>query len=331
MSMIAVITDPGVGGTFLTWSLHYLAGHTDHFDYKSESLKKLTHDPITNSNAHGFTPNQSTNLEGIQNCLLILSNTTTDDFHTIYFHNLINTNKNQLAWCQDTHLAVQKTMSQCDKIIVLCNQKKNNLYHARHESRILTQKYRDATIKNKSWQEQHNDFIEYFFKESLDYWKQQNLNQIWDYREFLALNLRPFDFISILPYIDRNVDHYELDCVELYTIFNDTVDQLFNYLDLKIDADRKKQWQIIYNKWKKIHQNRLNFSYHFDKIISCILDGHYQDLTRFELDVVQEACIQHKLIYTHNLNLKTWNLDKFNNTQQLHQLLEPNRHPLDNK
>jgi hypothetical protein len=326
MSMIAIITDPGVGGTFLTWSLHFLAGHTDHFDYKSQVWKKLTHNPVTKINAHGFAPNQSTNLEGIQQCLLILSNIPTDNFHTIYFHNISNFN----SWCPDTHIAVQHTMSQCDKTIVLCNQEKNNLYHVRQESRILTHKLRDITVKNNSWQEQHEDFILYFFKESLDYWKQQNLNQVWDYREFLALNLRPFNFTSILPYVDRKLDHYELDCMELYTMFDSTVDHLFSYLNLKIDADRKQQWQIVYDKWKKIHQNRLNFLYHFDKIISCILDGYYLDLTRFELDIVQEACIQHKLIYDHNLNLKTWNLDKFNNTQQLHQLLETNHHPINN-
>lgn len=327
--MIAVITDPGVGGTFLTWSLHYLAGHTDHFNFRAQSWEKLTHDPITQLNAHGFNSNQprlGTELADVEQCLSILSNITTDNFHSIYFHNLNRYN----SWSPDTLLSVQKTMAQCEKTIVLCNQEKNNLYHASQESRILTQKYTNPDIKNNSYQEQHNDFVEYFFKDSLDHWNQQNLNNIWDYREFLALNLRPFHFISILPYIDRKLGHYELDCVELYTMFDSTVDQLFDYLNLKIDADRKQQWQIVYNKWKKIHQNRLNFSHHFDKIISCILDGYYLDLTRFELDIVQEACIQHKLIYSHNLNLKTWNLDKFNNTQQLHHLLEPNLHPLNN-
>ena len=327
--MIAVITDPGVGGTFLTWSLHYLAGHTDHFNFRTQSWEKLTHDPITKLNAHGFNSNQprlGTELQDVEQCLSILSNITTDNFHSIYFHNLNRYN----SWSPDTLLSVQKTMVQCEKTIVLCNQEKNNLYHANQESRILTQKYTNPDIKNNSYQEQHDDFVKYFFKDSLDHWKQQNLNNVWDYREFLALNLRPFHFISILPYIDRKLDHYELDCVELYTMFDSTADQLFDYLNLKIDADRKQQWQIVYNKWKKIHQNRLNFSYHFDKIISCILDGYYLDLTRFELDIVQEACIQHKLIYSHNLNLKTWNLDKFNNTQQLHHLLEPNPHPLNN-
>ena len=52
------------------------------------------------------------------------------------------------------------------------------------------------------------------------------------------------------------------------------------------------------------------------------------DLTRFDLDVIQEAFIQRELIYKHNLNLKTFQLEKFINTQQLHNLLEPNIHPL---
>ena len=52
------------------------------------------------------------------------------------------------------------------------------------------------------------------------------------------------------------------------------------------------------------------------------------DLTRLKLDIIQEAFIQHELIYKHNLNLKTWQLEKFTNTQQLHNLLETNTHPL---
>ena len=50
------------------------------------------------------------------------------------------------------------------------------------------------------------------------------------------------------------------------------------------------------------------------------------DLERFNLDIFQEAAIQRELLYKHNLNLKIWQLEKFKNTKQLHNLLEPNIH-----
>jgi hypothetical protein len=48
------------------------------------------------------------------------------------------------------------------------------------------------------------------------------------------------------------------------------------------------------------------------------------DLNRFNLDIVQEAAIQHILLYKHSLSIKTWQLEKFNNTKQINALLEPN-------
>ena len=70
------------------------------------------------------------------------------------------------------------------------------------------------------------------------------------------------------------------------------------------------------------------FVAYFDKIINYIIEGYELNLDKFNLDLVQEAAIQHELIYKHNLNLKTWQLTKFTNTRQLHNLLEPNIHPL---
>ena len=328
MSIVAVITDPAVGGTFLTWSLHYLAGHEYHYNSKIQQWDQLTDNPISGLNAHGFAANQCGDYSMVSQCLDQLSNINTDQFHSIYFHNLGNTVDVTKPYSQETQQAVQKTMLIADKAVILSNQQKNNLCLISYNNRILTHKLTNPEIKNNSFDEQHNDFIEYFYKNSADTWKQLGLVEIWDKREFLALNIRPYNMLSIMPYIPRNQNHFELDCLELYTMFDATVSHLFDYLGVEINEDRRNSWLPIYNKWKKIHQSKLNFLWHFDKIIDCVIQGHWLDLTRFNLDLLQEACIQHQLIYQHNLNLKTWQLNKFNNTQQLHQLLETNQHLL---
>ena len=89
-----------------------------------------------------------------------------------------------------------------------------------------------------------------------------------------------------------------------------------------------QKWLLIYNQWKNVHKQKLMFVWYFDTIINNILQGIDFDLIRFNLDITQEATIQHFLIYKHNLNFKTWQLIKFTNTRQLHELLEPNIHPL---
>ena len=116
--------------------------------------------------------------------------------------------------------------------------------------------------------------------------------------------------------------------MDLWTQFDLTVIKLFKYLELGIDLSRWDHWLEVYTKWKKIHYQRIRFVMYFDTIIQYILQGKSMDLESFDLDIVQESAIQHILIYNHNLNLKTWQLTKFLNTQQLHALLETNTHPL---
>jgi len=328
MSIVAVITDPAVGGTFLTWSLHFLAGHDMHYCTKTQSWDKLTLNPITGDNAHGFRANQCGDYNMVSNCLRNLLEFPAEHFHSIYFHNLGNTVDVTLPFSEETYLAVQKTMQTADKTVILSNQQKNNLCLISYKGRTLTHKLNSPDIKNISYEEQHNDFVEYFYKESADDWKKKGLVEVWDQREFLALNIRPIGVPSIMPYVAKDTEHYDLDCLEFYTIFDTTVKQLFDYLDIKLDSGRLSAWLTIYSDWKKIHLNRLNFLWNFDKIIDYILQGYYLDLSKFNLDLLQEACIQHQLIYRHNLNFKTWNLDKFNNTKQLHQLLETNHHSI---
>ena len=92
MSLIAVLTDPGKGGTFLTWSLHYLAGHTHYFNTRTNNWNELTNNPLTNVNAHNFQANQVNEYKNLNSVLTKLSKCKTTDFHTVYMHNLLESN-----------------------------------------------------------------------------------------------------------------------------------------------------------------------------------------------------------------------------------------------
>jgi hypothetical protein len=57
----------------------------------------------------------------------------------------------------------------------------------------------------------------------------------------------------------------------------------------------------------------------------------YYDISDYNFEFYQEAIIQHIMIYKYGMNFKLWQLEKFpDNTQDLHKLLEPNIHKVDN-
>lgn len=330
--MILILTDPVVGGTFLTWSLHYLAGHKNYFNAEINSWISMPDDPTTDINAHLFISNQPNEINQAQDMLITLKNTDTSDFHTMYFHNLIDEISsldfgfNMGDRHQPSAEFISSIIPEFKKIIILSNS--YPLYECSSRFRLLIKKWSDCNKINLSNEEQLLDYIEYFFADSYKIWQEQNLNNIWDQREFLALNIQPFSIRRISLNVDLTVPHYSFNSFELFTMFDQTVDQLFDFLQIKIDSARKSHWNNVYNKWKKVHFNRLSFAVYFDTIIDYIISGNNMDLVRFDLDLLQEAAIQHYLIYKHNLNLKTWQLEKFTNTNQLHNLLEPNLHIL---
>jgi hypothetical protein len=322
--MIAVLTDPAVGGTFLTWSLHYLAGHEKYYHAVSNSWVSVSNNPLTGKNSHGFKPNQPLTSDTFDLIHSALVNTPTDNFHTIYFHNFRGSTVSA-----DNILKKAISNIACDRTVVLSLADEHRLYTRSYKMRAdIVPSWHNPLKTITTDKEAFDDFISYFFQDSLVEWNKLSLTEIWDQREFLALNLPTANNMSIVPNIDLSQENYVLDTMELWNTFDITADNLFNYLGVTINEDRRASWNIVYNQWRKVHYNRMLFVWYFEKIIDYIIKGNDLDLTRFNLDIVQEASIQHELIYNHNLNLKTWQLTKFTNTKQLHQLLEPNLHDL---
>ena len=315
--LISVLTDPEVGGTFLTWSIHYLSGDQTYYYAKTLKWLSVCDNPLTGYNAHNFKPNQPQNKNSFDITFNRLCSTDTLNFHTIYFHNFEFAN---LSHDNNLDHSINKLIDAKSKIVLVNTNKKHFLYKTKQHPRHIDH----ADSIDNHWE----NYINYFFKESKTEWKNLNLVEIWDLREFLALNYDPENIATIAPSINLKHPHFLIDSFELYNTFHQTLHHLFDFLEVKIDHNRKQLWQNIFNQWQKNHTQNMLFVWYFDEIIDSILNNHYLDLTRFNLDIVQESVIQRHLIYKHNLNLKTWQLDKFRNTQQLHSLLEPNVHKL---
>lgn len=316
--MIAILTDPGVGGTFLNWTIHYLAGHSEYFSAAANKFVKLIDNPISGSNAHKFRPNQPTSLLEFNRIYDVLSHAKVES--SIYFHHFHGSDQNE-----NTRIAVDKVKSTANKIIVVELQPQHALYQCSYKSRTAySRSFSDHSQVLSNPDQAFDDFANYFFSSSKQKWDNANLTEIWDKREFIALNLDPFRVLSITRDTGLGDMHYRLDAVDLMTNFDQLVFELFEYLEIDLCKDRLDHWMSVYSTWKTIHLTRLNFVKHFDTIVDSIISGREFDLECFNLDIRQEAAIQHQLLYKHNLNLKTWQLTKFVNAQQLHSLLEPN-------
>ena len=97
--------------------------------------------------------------------------------------------------------------------------------------------------------EHHIDYIKTFFNEGYRKFE----DNVWDYREFLALSHDPYNFLSILPNVKLAKDYYTLDLFELFEKFD--VKNLFGYLKLDLHNDRYANGrQFIMNGKKYMHQ-----------------------------------------------------------------------------
>ena len=178
------------------------------------------------------------------------------------------------------------------------------------------------------------DFLLSFFNKDYITWKEQvpESDSLWNRREFIALNLRPWDIstLNLEKNIDFSLPHLYLDGQELWYNGESTLIKVMQYLNISIDSNRLASWLPIYKSWQTIQLNLLKFYWNFDHICDSIVHGYDYDLSEYNLDLWKEASIQHAMIYKYGLNFKTWHLEKFpNNTKELHTLLEDNLHPIE--
>lgn len=318
--MIGILTDPGSGGTFLTWSIYYLSGRSHYFLVEKNSEVELTSNPVTVQNAHNFIPNQPNRLGNLDVLYQIgecFKKFKLND-EIVYMHNFVAGSDS------DTKTGIEYLSTLVDKII-LVSSKQYPLYHFKYKPRmaLLVENNALTTDPDKIY----NFRNETYFASSSKLWQESQLTNIWDKREFMALNFDPTTVLSIEDHFDFAHDHFYLDAFELFNL-KTFIKHVFEYLDLPITADRYQNWERVYAQWQQLHESRILFVAYFDTIINYILKGYDMDLSRFDLDLQQEAAIQRCLIYNHNLNFKTWQLEKFSNTKQLHNLLETNPHNL---
>jgi hypothetical protein len=340
--VFAVSSFQSVGCTFLDWSIHYISGQQQFYNIKQQQWIALSGNPLNAINAHGHFKNhprgfcesqqqlqQLIKIDGVASfypyCMSMvdaaqqLGISIDQGVLDSEFSKILNSQKHEynqiLNLIADSPAKLIYVDLAADAILYSINRRST-------ESTVLKNPEKN---KHYTLQQQQQDYQQLFFKDSVDVWEKLNLINRWDQREQMALCTRPFDTATTTG-ITVDLPHLRLDSRLWWTAGEAVITQVLDYLKLPIMPERLHTWRPIYQQWQRPQLQSLEFVFNHQHIVDCIVNNHWCEI---DLSFEQEVVIQHCLIYQHGLNLKTWGLEKFpNNTKLLHQLLEPNFHPI---
>lgn len=331
-----------VGCTFLDWSLLYLSGQDQYYSVNQGQALELPRDPLQGPNAHGYRKNHPHNLGTVRRAIDILRSQTTCAVTSLY------------PGQPDLDL-VQVSLGISDHAIRTDPNAMTQVLRAQHQGYLHTLDLffqQDLPVvyvaldpscaifltiprgnERLAWQnraprdaqESQMEYHEHFFDPSLEAWGDVNQCPVWDLREKLALDMRPFDLAHKDNVRGFESPHVWLDARELWHHLPQRIAEIIQFLELELDQSRWEPWLLTYQRWQHVISPNVLFMLQLDHIVQSVVQGWHYALPR--LSLYQEAIIQHCLIYQHNVNLRTWNLDRFpGNTCDLHELLEPNHH-----
>jgi hypothetical protein len=339
--IVCSISTQSVGCTFVDWSIHYLAGKDQYYSFAQQTWIPLVANPLTDQNAHRHDRNHPS---GIENTTAMMQQAKTmpdtglysmypcavesDHIRTKLKINLEQIDEKKFQqieqdWLEDDFARIfNYCVNNNAKVIFIHDTQSIKWFHPFVHQRIKHNVNRDE-LGEIAYRKQN------FQKNSIEQWKNLGLENIWDVRERQALNTRLLHMPAnkMADRCDFSKPHFRASACDLWHRGIKLIHQIMMYLDITIDPDRLAQWIPIYHAWAQKPLALMQFGDGFDDTIQCIVNGWYKELPDLTFD--QEVIIQHALIYKHNLNLKTWQLEKFpRNTLDLHQLLETNIHKL---
>jgi len=335
-----------IGCTFLDWSILYLSGQNKVFKVDTLEWHDISANPLQSgavSNAHGHRKNHYSGWQRNKDVVQSIHNNTTSGLISLYpiaLHiddccrdlqlNILDLQQPSsmqqiLAYQKQDYTNMLEWIAQDQQIPVIYvafdTTVKGYLWSFRALDRMMTSSKKTTDIN-----ELEQEVQDVFFRASQQHWIDLGLTEIWDIRERMALDMRPYDNHWSDDLLLAH-DHYWVHCQDLWFDTESTVRKIMAWLNLDIIEENVKRWLPIMRSWQQIHNNNLRFPRHLPKILKSIVHGYKHDIS--QLTFKQEVIIQHCLIYQHGLNLKTWKLDKFPAcASQLHLLLEPNFHPL---
>lgn len=305
--LIGIIADEGVDTSLLAWAIYSLAKQEKYFYCGFDFWFDVAKNPIDEYDATGLIQVETDGVYTVSELdeKLAQFDALEEDCYKILIARIPHSSDKDPEF-------VSKFTNACEKIFLISSFNKPNLYLCKDIGTT-------------------DDLIGKFFANSVDKWE-TGVTEIWDYRELLSLNFRPFLSFDHTKAINLSVPHLPIQYDEYHTGFDRLVPHIAKFLKLKIGDEEISNVCSVYNKWRIARTEQVTWNDNFYIIVDYIVKGYSMDLSRFNLDVVREAAIMNELAYTHKLGLKAWGLKQLPaDTLEIHKLLEPIVHEIPQK
>lgn len=314
-----------VGVSFLDWSLHWLAGNDQVYIVDQESWSDVPKDPLTRNNAHQHPKNHPSGQSNYINTILELQQTPTESFHSCYPGSIdITLCAQELGIEPDQYYSQDIikwliTATEIDFAKIVSSSYAHQIpviYVATNAGHQVYQILSQARDNEHDYEAFHRTYFADKIPASAP---------VWDQREALALNLQIDNYHVDNKFFDFSGNHLWILADDLWYDTRRTVTKCLDYIGVEVQPQRWAHWHRVLETWLGIQRPMIEFNRNLDHIVSATVRGWNYPLPK--LSLFQEAIIQHRLIYQHNLNIRNWQLTQFpDNTNKLHKLLESSQH-----
>lgn len=323
----AVCSAYPAGCTFLDWSLQWLSGQSRFWHSAQQRYLDLAHDPLQHTNAHAHAKNHPCGVSDTVATIRDLADhpAAVQGFYP-YAHDAdwhaerLGLDISRLDSDQ-WHRVQQHQAQELHAVLNACQDRSVHMIYVNVAARWQLSFLK--TRQMSPWLSHHADWHgalseRHHIDPDLD---------AWDWREQLALAVRPWNRPWQDVYIDQTRPHVWLEAEDLWFDGQRIIPQLLQHWNLAVDQDRMTEWIPIWHRWHSMQIASLRFGWQLPTVLDAILQGWNRDLPR--MDIIEEAVVQHCLIYAHDLNIQNWQLDRFPaSARDLHALLEPNQHSI---
>jgi len=325
MKNFCVTSYYSIGCTFLDWTIHWVSGQNKFYNIET-GAGPLCNNPVKKLNAHGHNKNFISDSKEILRALDQFDNWSPCKLNSFYLSKpsmVIS----DLKDIDNINTYNQKQVKEYNNLLSVVEESQTPIIYSNLNEYSMTTSFyinyprvieKPNLLTGKiprSQKKQLEDILKLFFGKDAD--------SVWDLREKLALDIRPFECNQV----NITANHYYIDSRELWFDLHNQLPSIIDYLKLTIDKDRFNHWLPIYYQWQNTQLDILRFGWSIEKIIDAIVNNRPLDLKKYNLDLYKEIVILHSLLYKYNLNIKGYGLEKFpDNTEQIHTLLEKSQH-----
>jgi hypothetical protein len=313
----------GCGGTFLDWSLHYLAGDHEHWtllcdldrrhvnpDFltandawqKYSTRGSVPHNSLLKNTAHAHAKTHPTQFT-LPRVLELFAQYNTDPLQTFYYFDNLASNQHSTI-----HNHIVKSYPAVHFITyAYCHTDIDTIFCMQFEKLPRMQELYGQALRSQL----------------ID-------DDIWTRREIFALAYAKTVYgqtcaEKILP-ADNN---FVLQFQDFFFHLPEIIDKIFDYLQIKIDQQRWDNWCQVYAQYQ--HNNSTQFFLDLPMILAAIVNNQHWDLAKYNMTFAKEVVLTRHLLYNHNYALRAHGLTHIGtNTQDWYRVLEPNTyHNLD--